>query len=416
MATRNDTLTDEGKKFIRAVASGNGNSLLKGNSGPLPLSDDGTGKPVDKEWTANVEWIRRDELGNQTTNAQGVAVVEEITTNGQLADALISWFNFYGRVYALDPNILAAQAYIESGFKVWSYSATNTASGINRFKMLTTYSVILNNFGGGGPLILPRELVKILNGLSEELSITSYQPDDGTPATRGASKLNRPILHQNIIDNPEIMIKAQARYMRYFSETCAKLASSSLLCYHTSNEYVADTYSRTIEKFQKNNGETIVTEGLDYVLKVFGALGDVENKVANGKFGKYKPKGHSFGYDTTNEEKKTVGIFKYGGKDDLATYPNENFNIFDANVDESDEYGITKLDDLSIVSNKNYKFIYFPSDQYFQTENTGKKQIVLHHTVSGQGVNGDIAWWRSTAAHIATSMIIGHDGKIYQCF
>ena len=42
----------------------------------------------------------------------------------------------------------------------------------------------------------------------------------------------------------------------------------------------------------------------------------------------------------------------------------------------------------------------FPDDQYYRSQ-TNKKQIVLHHTVSGQGVNGDIAWWRSTAAHIA---------------
>ena len=57
----------------------------------------------------------------------------------------------------------------------------------------------------------------------------------------------------------------------------------------------------------------------------------------------------------------------------------------------------------------------FPDDQYIR-ETTDKKQLVLHHTVSGQGVNGDIAWWRSTADRVGTAIIIGHDGKIYQCF
>lgn len=57
----------------------------------------------------------------------------------------------------------------------------------------------------------------------------------------------------------------------------------------------------------------------------------------------------------------------------------------------------------------------FPENQYFREE-TKKSQIVLHHTVSGQGVNGDIAWWRSTADRVATAIIIGWDGKIYQCF
>jgi len=57
----------------------------------------------------------------------------------------------------------------------------------------------------------------------------------------------------------------------------------------------------------------------------------------------------------------------------------------------------------------------FPENQYMK-EQTDKKQICLHHTVSGQGVDGDISWWLSTADRIATALIIGWDGKIYQCF
>jgi len=57
----------------------------------------------------------------------------------------------------------------------------------------------------------------------------------------------------------------------------------------------------------------------------------------------------------------------------------------------------------------------FPDDQYFR-EQTNKKQIVLHHTVSGQGVDGDISWWRQTTERVGTAIIVGWDGKIYQCF
>jgi len=57
----------------------------------------------------------------------------------------------------------------------------------------------------------------------------------------------------------------------------------------------------------------------------------------------------------------------------------------------------------------------FPVNQYYR-ERQIKNQIVLHHTVSGQGVDGDISWWRSTVERIATAIIIGWDGKIYQCF
>ena len=34
----------------------------------------------------------------------------------------------------------------------------------------------------------------------------------------------------------------------------------------------------------------------------------------------------------------------------------------------------------------------FPATQYVR-ERTEKRQIVLHHTASGPGVDGDIAWW-----------------------
>jgi N-acetylmuramoyl-L-alanine amidase len=57
----------------------------------------------------------------------------------------------------------------------------------------------------------------------------------------------------------------------------------------------------------------------------------------------------------------------------------------------------------------------FPDNQYIRAK-TKKNQIVLHHTVSGLGVTGDIAWWRKTKARIGTAIIIGWDGKIYQCF
>lgn len=53
--------------------------------------------------------------------------------------------------------------------------------------------------------------------------------------------------------------------------------------------------------------------------------------------------------------------------------------------------------------------------QYVQ-ETTEKTQIVLHHTVSGNGVNGDLSWWKQTKQRIATAIIIDRDGTPYQCF
>lgn len=63
----------------------------------------------------------------------------------------------------------------------------------------------------------------------------------------------------------------------------------------------------------------------------------------------------------------------------------------------------------------NIKRINFPDNQY-NKESSVKKQIVLHHTVSGPGVDGDINWWKTTPARIATHYIIDRNGVIYQLF
>ena len=55
------------------------------------------------------------------------------------------------------------------------------------------------------------------------------------------------------------------------------------------------------------------------------------------------------------------------------------------------------------------------SDQFYTNENK-KKQIVLHHTASGKGVEGDIRYWNNTKSKISTCVLIDWEGNIYQCF
>lgn len=57
----------------------------------------------------------------------------------------------------------------------------------------------------------------------------------------------------------------------------------------------------------------------------------------------------------------------------------------------------------------------FPESQYFREVFT-KRQIVLHHTVSGPGEQGDINWWRQTHEKVATCVIVDRDGTIHQLF
>lgn len=86
---------------------------------------------------------------------------------------------------------------------------------------------------------------------------------------------------------------------------------------------------------------------------------------------------------------------------------------------DSISYANLEKDTEAVILNKlNLKDIIqvdFPDDQYVKQQ-TNKKQIILHHTVSGQGVDGDIAWWRKTSQRIATALIIDWEGKMYQCF
>jgi len=62
-----------------------------------------------------------------------------------------------------------------------------------------------------------------------------------------------------------------------------------------------------------------------------------------------------------------------------------------------------------------YKDWNFMETLYFK-EKTVKKQITLHHTVSGPGVDGDIAWWQHIPERIATSYIIDREGLVHKCF
>jgi len=81
-----------------------------------------------------------------------------------------------------------------------------------------------------------------------------------------------------------------------------------------------------------------------------------------------------------------------------------------AHLEKNDEnLAYEKLDIGKIIQ------VNFPEDQYYREAFT-KKQIVLHHTVSGEGVNGDLNWWLSTPERVATAVVVDWKGDIYQCF
>lgn len=292
-------ITTEGEAFIYEVCRIGGNTLLSGkNNYPMPY----TNPPLDKTWTCNIIY-------------EGTRV----SAGDSLARALINWFNKYGEMYELDANVLAAQAYVESNYKIWSFpNGKSNASGINQFVMLTTYGIIINNEGNSIKMNQD-EIDKIISGITTNpYSKNTYNVDYGE-----IPYSVHPILHQNIINNPEIMIKAQARYMKNLADSCNSLASSTLFCY-SRGTYISNNYSRSILWCNNSNkaNPNYTNEGVNYVLKVFGVLGDKNNNLEPEAGRGYKIRGYYFGYD--------IGMGENNNKN-LKLIPN-NWNSFEANI------------------------------------------------------------------------------------
>jgi zinc D-Ala-D-Ala carboxypeptidase len=272
-------LKEEGKQFIRKVCSGNGKTLLEGKSsqkindtssklynpnGVLPFSSPKV--LPSKIWYSNAK--------HNGAN---------ISTNAQLGEALIAWFEKYGQLFEMDANIIAAQAYAESGYILWNYALTSTASGISQFTSDTLYTVIVDNKFSSVPeyRFTNEEIMLINNGISgDKKQLDSYSVSTET------GKKNRAIIHQNICDNPEIMIKAQYNYMKFISKRCDGLASSALFGYNRGPYIATPSYTQSIANAKNpERGKDYELEGIGYVYKIFQLLGNPDYAPTKGWFG-----------------------------------------------------------------------------------------------------------------------------------
>ena len=316
-------ITEKGKEFITQIITtgmkpdSNGNTLLMGkNKTPLPYSG------IDKMWTCNISYNGK-----------------VISTPQELASALIFWFNKHAKNFELDANVIAAQAFVESGYKMWNYSTVSPASGISQFIMITIFSKIIEGYEkklkDSVTAMNQNDADIISNGLQDKLTISSYQPGNNI---HDIAYANRPLLHQNVIDNPEIMIKAQCSMMKSIADKCDSLTSSSLFCYNRGESYPAKTYEGCLQKYYNVKGRDSKdsNEGINYVLTVFGVLGDENNYlVSKGLKGLVKPSGIYFGYD----DKYFPNI---NGKPDPKNLRlKDTWDAFAANVNQSAQYNVS---------------------------------------------------------------------------
>jgi N-acetyl-anhydromuramyl-L-alanine amidase AmpD len=72
-------------------------------------------------------------------------------------------------------------------------------------------------------------------------------------------------------------------------------------------------------------------------------------------------------------------------------------------------------ENLKPINLEKIETINFPDDQYFK-EIFKKTIIVLHHTISGDGVNGDITTWEDDPVQVATCIIVDRAGIPWQLF
>ena len=437
-------LTQQGKNFIEKICTKQTpeGELFSGTNGVLPHSD----PPVNKTWTASVKisnkfftfleavgdstgdiynWVKNpDKFRNQffTTNNnvssdenQFQAEKEkyivntitdkrvEITTNKELSDAIISIVNYYSIIYELDANIIAAQLYVESAFKLWVYPKNSTASGISQFTMPTIYGIGISNRIKGVEPFTNAEKEKLKNGLN-----IPNDPESYNARTNRIARENRPVLHQNFIDNIDLMIKIQCRYMAHIATQTKSLASSTLLGYSRGPAYALNTYSKSVNKLIRieKKRSSYTNEGLNYVKKIFNLLGD------------------SFGYF----KREYIGVDGNTHIFDMS----KPFEIYETTVSESDEFEINvesvetyekngDIVPLAVIEQNKFPYstVRFPETQYRSgsgNKQNNKNQLVLHHTVSGPLVNGDLYTWQNKGDRVATAFVISRKGEIYQVF
>lgn len=292
-------LTQTGKNFIRTICSGNSTSLITGKyKYNLPFSE-----------LENVSV-------NHTSNAND-HLGDRILSNSQLGEALIFWFDKYAELNNLDANILAALTYQESKYRLWHYSKLTSGCGITNEISNRIYRFIINQENPD----TDDEFAVLLFSSNEIGAITANTTGSSNSTnyiykgrlTNQKLKIqaikNRKVLYQNIINNPEIMIKLMSNIVKVCSIRNNYNTPSALFAYNRDYKIKNKSYINLVDQINKKYGDAYCKIGIDYVFNIFRILGDKNNNKSTKKID--KPKGIYFGYDnidyTTNNFNAFLG-------------------------------------------------------------------------------------------------------------
>ena len=219
------------------------------------------------------------------------------------ANQLITWFEKYGNDYNMNPNVLAAQSYQESEYRAYAYPAGSTAMGVTQFLVPTIFDVIITNRFGG---FTQTEIDIITNGIigdkkeKKTYIVVSGDYDKFVDSNRNEATLaidNSRILFQNVMNNPNLMIKAQAIFLSKIANNHNNLAASTLTLYFAgpllrsngTSRLNSKTYgnlldSMTLDRDGKTYRNTF-NGGVKYAREIFEILGDIKFKTIGFGFG-----------------------------------------------------------------------------------------------------------------------------------
>lgn len=311
-----DEITDAGNKFINNIFS-------KSNFNPI---------------TGSLNWdIKDGDIKKNEVNTANIIddMNNPITTKEQYKKAIIGWFEQYGNQYNVNPNILAAQAFKESTYRTYAYADSSTAMGITQFTTGTIRDVIINNFRNefteeeigkitrGVVLIDGTTRSDIKNyGIIKDRPLTLTNSNDLEAVTAYSNKRN---FYQNIIDNPQIMIKAQALLLGAIAEYHNNLAASALFLYfagpnirYSSGDslFKSNNFGDLLDKVYRKSANVYPTnrinDGLEYARKIFNILSE-----------KVGVNGFSFGFDIDLRVVKGNDLFDSSKSHDIRTEPSE---------------------------------------------------------------------------------------------
>lgn len=190
----------------------------------------------------------------------------------KFANDLISWINEYSKTFNINANIMAAQMYQESLFMPGAFNQVDShlnAMGINQATLIYINDTFIVNTKKSSKFT-KEEKDKIF----KNISFIQSGNNKGQ-----ISYVDRPILLQNIFDNPKIMIKAQAIQLSSFKTdyNTNGIATMCLYFYAQGADKTTSYPSSIIYKINKgydkvNRPENPPTQGTHYNKSIFDSL------------------------------------------------------------------------------------------------------------------------------------------------